>query len=73
MNAPDKFSSYKVIQESKKKYYLKPEDLKVTSIYTEVALQALRNHTVERLMLMQKSVIDSLQENELDKFFLYSK
>jgi len=63
MSAPDKFPSYKVIQESKKNCYPKPENIKVTSTYAEVPLQALLDHTVERLILVQKPVINSLQEN----------
>lgn len=42
----------------------------VTSTYMEVPLQALLDNTVERLFLVQKSVIYLLQENELDKFCL---
>lgn len=62
--------SYKKV---KKKCYPQPEDIKVTSTYAEVSLQALFGHTVERLFFVQKPVIDSLQENELDKFILYSE
>jgi len=73
MSAPDKFPSYKVVQESKKQCYPKPENIQVTSTSAEVSLQALLDHTVERLFLVQKPVIVLLQENELDKFILYSK
>jgi len=57
MSALDKFPSYKVVQESKKQCYPKPEDIQVTSTHTEVSLQALLDHTVERLFLVQKPVI----------------
>ncbi|XP_050531106.1 uncharacterized protein LOC126899895 [Daktulosphaira vitifoliae] len=73
MSAFDKFSSYKVVQESKKQCNPKPKDIQVTSTHAEVSLQALLDHTVERLFLVQKPVIDVLPENELDKFILYSK
>ncbi|XP_050539382.1 uncharacterized protein LOC126904405 [Daktulosphaira vitifoliae] len=73
MSALDKFPSYKVVQESKKQCYPKPKDIQVTSIHAEVSLQALLDHTVERLFLVQKPVIDLLPEIELDKFILYSK
>ncbi|KAL4152921.1 hypothetical protein QTP88_000754 [Uroleucon formosanum] len=73
MSALDKFPSYKVVQESKNQCYSKPEDIQVISTHAEVSLQALLDHTVQRLFLVQEPVIVLLQENESDKFILYSK
>ncbi|KAL4090847.1 hypothetical protein QTP88_025613 [Uroleucon formosanum] len=65
---------YKIIwMKTKKQCYPKPEDIQITSTHAEVSLQALLDHTVQRLFLVQKPVIGLLLENELDKFILYSK
>lgn len=45
---PDRFPSYKILQYEKKKSY--PNDIIVSETSAEVPLQALLNHTTERLL-----------------------
>lgn len=69
--APEKFPSYKKVQTAKKNCY--PENIIVTSTSAEVNLQALLNHTVKRLLMVQQCVVESLKDEELDNLFLYTK
>lgn len=73
MNAPDKFPSYKIVQAAKKDCFPKREYIKVTDTCVEVTLQALLNHTVERLLLTLEPVIESLKDEELERLCLFSK
>ncbi|CAI6357482.1 unnamed protein product [Macrosiphum euphorbiae] len=54
-SAPDTFPSYKVVHESKKQCYSKPENIQVTSTNAEVSLQALLDHTVEQFFFSAKA------------------
>lgn len=73
MSAPEKFPSYKIIQVAKKDCYPKREYVNITSTCAEVTLQALLDHTVERLILTIEPVIESLKDEELEKLCLFSK
>jgi len=73
MSSPEKFPSYKIVQAAKKYCYPKREYIKVTSTCAEVTLQALLDHTVERLLLTLEPVIESLKDEELKKMCLFSK
>lgn len=71
--APERFPSYTAVQLAKKQCYPKSDSMRVCESSVEVDLQALLNHTVERLVLLQNSVIDSLNKKELSELFLYTK
>lgn len=68
---PDRFPSYKVLQAEKKKCY--PNDIKVNETSAQVPLQALLNHTVERLITVQENVLSLLSNEELGKLQLMTK
>lgn len=69
--APEKFPSYKTIQAAKKHCY--PEEMHITDTCGEIALQALLDHTVTRLLLTVEPVIQTLQNEELETLCLLSK
>lgn len=71
--APEKFPSYTIVQNAKLECYPKRECITISEICSKVSLQGLLNHTVERLVLLQKHIIDSLDTDELPKIVLYSK
>lgn len=71
--APEKFPSYKIVQTAKKKCYPEPEHIIVTSTSAKVNLQALLDHTVERLLLVQQCVVETLKDEELDDMTLITK
>lgn len=54
------YSSYKVVQESKRKCYPSQSDITVTEYSAEVKLQSLLDHTAELISLVQSEVIKSL-------------
>lgn len=57
-SAPEKFPSYKSVQAAKKLCY--PKDITITETCASVKLQALLDHTIERLCLTLESVIERL-------------
>ncbi|XP_017473241.1 PREDICTED: uncharacterized protein LOC108364163 [Rhagoletis zephyria] len=71
--APERFPSYTAVQLAKKQCYPKSDSMRVCESSVELDLQALLNHTVERLVLLQNSVIDSLNKKELSELCLYTK
>ncbi|KAK5648374.1 hypothetical protein RI129_003266 [Pyrocoelia pectoralis] len=73
MSAPEKFPSYKIVQAAKKECDPNREFITVTSTCAEVALQALLDHTVNRLVLTLEPVIDSLNDEELEQLCLFLK
>lgn len=70
-SAPEKFPAYKTVQAAKKLCY--PKDITVTETSASVKLQALLDHTTERLCLTLESVIEHLQTEELNHLCLLSK
>ncbi|XP_055903188.1 uncharacterized protein LOC129939232 [Eupeodes corollae] len=70
---PERFPSYKVVQNAKKMCYPKKEEMHVTDSSAEVTLQALMDHTVDRLVLAQKEVILTLNEEQLRNLCLICK
>ncbi|CAH0558613.1 unnamed protein product [Brassicogethes aeneus] len=68
---PDRFPSYKILQDEKKKCYL--NNIRVSETSADVPLQALLNHTVERLITVQENVLLSLPNEELSKLHLITK
>lgn len=70
-SAPEKFPSYKIVQEAKKECY--PKNITVTEICASVTLQALLDHTSERLIQVLEPVIESLENEELQQLCLISK
>ncbi|XP_030766971.1 uncharacterized protein LOC115890777 [Sitophilus oryzae] len=73
MSDPEKFPSYKNVQEAKKLCYPNADAIKISETSAEVKLQALLDHTVQRLLIVQESVIDSLSEEELNQLSLFTK
>lgn len=69
--APEKFPSYKKVQAAKKLCY--PKSIQVTDTCAFVSLQALLDHTVERLLQTVEPVIESLGNEELNQLCLLSK
>ncbi|KAK9701656.1 hypothetical protein QE152_g30447 [Popillia japonica] len=67
--APEKFPSYKVLQVAKQECYPKSDCIKVTSTSAEVSLQALLDHTMNRLISVQHRVVNELNNAELDKLW----
>lgn len=70
-SAPEKFPSYKIIQAAKKMCY--PNNIAVSETAAYVELQALLNHTAERLCLTLDPVIESLKHEALNELSLISK
>lgn len=70
---PEKFPSYKTVQATKINCYPNKKDITITAFAAEVTLQALLDHTVERLMVLQKEVISGLQTDKLVNLCLVSK
>lgn len=71
--ARDKFPSYKVIQEEKKKCYPSKEHIKATNTLVCATLQSLLDHTICRLIIAQRTVIDSIPAKDLHKLRMYTK
>lgn len=67
------FPSYKIVQNSKKACYPNQEAIEVTSRKAEVNLQALLDHTVQRLIEVQKDVIRTQKSEDLKNLFLITK
>ncbi|KAF2902562.1 hypothetical protein ILUMI_03625 [Ignelater luminosus] len=65
------FPSYKTVQAAEKLCY--PKDPNVTETCVDVTLQALLDHIVERLLLTVKSMVQTLRNEELNKFCLITK
>ncbi|KAK4883413.1 hypothetical protein RN001_006732 [Aquatica leii] len=59
------YPPYKCVLDAKKKCYPKKSEISVTESGATVRLQALLNHTAERLLIVQSDVIKSLSENEI--------
>lgn len=72
-SAPKRFPSYTAVQLAKKECYPPEHSIKVSETSSEISLQSLLNHTVERLLVVQNPVINTLSENELKKLCLYTK
>ena len=72
-SSPQRFPCYSRVQLAKKQCYPKEDSIKVCETSAEVSLQAILNHTVERLLLVQKPVVDTLDKHELNSLILYSK
>ncbi|CAH1109005.1 unnamed protein product [Psylliodes chrysocephalus] len=68
---PGRFPSYKILQAEKTKCY--PNNIKVSKTFAKVLLQDLFNHTVERLISVQESVISSLNNEQVEKLQLMTK
>ncbi|KAK9746517.1 hypothetical protein QE152_g6036 [Popillia japonica] len=69
--APEKFPSYKVLQVAKQECYPKSDCIKVTSTSAEVSLQALLDHTMNRLISVQQRVVNELNNAELQVVLVY--
>lgn len=70
--APQIFPSYNNIQTEKQKTYPESTSFKISETSVEVTLQGLLNHTAERLIELQETVIDSLGITN-SNVVLYSK
>uniref|UniRef100_A0A0K8UTN0 Uncharacterized protein n=1 Tax=Bactrocera latifrons TaxID=174628 RepID=A0A0K8UTN0_BACLA len=73
LTARDKFPSYKVIQEEKKKCYPSKEHIKATNTLVCSTLPSLLDHTICRLIIAQRTVIDSIPAKDLHKLRMYTK
>ena len=71
--APDKFPAYTLLQRAKKKCYPKVETMQISESSAKVSLQGLLDHTIERLVLLQKNVIDTLDNEEISNLTLITK
>lgn len=71
--APDKFPAYTLVQRAKKKCYPKVETMQISESTAKVSLQGLLDHTIERLVLLQKNVIDTLDNEEISNLTLIAK
>ncbi|KAK7791956.1 hypothetical protein R5R35_004579 [Gryllus longicercus] len=60
------YPSYKKVQEAKKDCYPPAVDMRITETSAEVKLQALLDHTVERIFRVQQDVISSLLDSAYD-------
>lgn len=70
-NDRDRFPSYKAIQEQKKRCY--PLGIEISSLRAEVKVQDLLNHTSERILTLQKDVLQQFDDNDLSNLFLICK
>lgn len=60
------YPSYKHVLNAKKECYPAPVDMRITESCAEVKLQALLDHTVQRILLVQTDVICSLVDDVYD-------
>ncbi|XP_011867945.1 PREDICTED: uncharacterized protein LOC105562053 [Vollenhovia emeryi] len=67
------YPPYKCVLDSKKKCYPAKSEISVTESGATVGLQALLNHTAERILMVQSDVIESLPENKVDNLELICK
>ena len=72
-SSPQRFPCYSVVQLAKKQCYPKEDSITVCETSAEISLQELLNHTVDRLLMVQKPFIDTLGKNELNNLCLYAK
>ena len=67
---PERFPSYTLLQLEKMKCYPNSESIKITSTSADVKLQALLDHTVERLLTVQETVLNILEDKDLENLCL---
>ncbi|XP_043471258.1 uncharacterized protein LOC122504283 [Leptopilina heterotoma] len=67
------YPSYKNVLQAKKECYPSCYDLSVTECKAEVKLQALLDHTVQRILLVQNDVIQRLPQNDVKNLHLICK
>lgn len=67
------YPCYSVLQKIKKECYPATEAFRVTATCAEIELQALLNHTSERLILYLEDVLNSLQPDEISSLELIYK
>lgn len=69
----DTYPSYDRILEAKQKCYPMKENINISEYSSEITLQALLDHTVERLIMLQEPVISTLQPALLENLSLITK
>lgn len=69
----DLYLSYDKMKEAKRECYPSTDFMIITDTKCEIKLQALLDHTVNRIIEMQKDVLLSLQTNLCSKLILISK
>lgn len=67
------YPSYKYVLQAKKECYPCATDITITECSAEVKLQALLDHTVQRILLIQKDVIKSLTSDDVRNINLICK
>lgn len=67
------FPPYKAIYQAKLRCYPRKSDITVTECSAEVKLQSLLNHTIQRILLLQEAVIDSLSKESVRNLSLICK
>lgn len=70
---PERFPPYNIVLEAKKACYPKKEDITITATSAEVTVQALLNHTSERVINVQKEIICGLKSKQSNNLRLISK
>lgn len=69
-SAHEKFPSYSQLQLAKKDCYPKNECLTICETSAKITLQALLDHTVERILSLTNSLIDALKDDEGIIFYM---
>lgn len=67
------YPPYNLVLESKKKCYPNDSQIIVTETYATITLQGLLNHTIERILMSESPIIESLPENNVDSLELVCK
>lgn len=68
-----KFPSYEKVLKAKQECYPNKDNIVITSTHAEVKLQALLDHTVSRLLVLQKDVLKTLNSEKLENIVMISK
>lgn len=67
------FPAYYLVREAKRLCYPDSDAITITETSAEVQLQALLNHSVKRIVEVQKEVLEALKEDDLINLVLISK